>query len=219
LFTPYEPLGLLVDLGGFEDVAAVQTDPFTGEAYVVARDVVSLWNPKVTIPLGYTWKSKVFELPYPVNMGAYRLQYKDVITGEDLIPGVDYTTYNTSRFDASIVITETPALTTSPLNTLNLCPLNGVRTEIGVTDSPPIVQYRMPLGHSPLVGDADLIRDRVGIKIYADGVLRYEREITSNDVMRLPSGYKADKWQIEINTAQNIYSFKMAGTAKELAKA
>ena len=219
LFTPFEPLGLLVDLGGFEDVSAVQTDPFTGEAYIIARDVVSLWNPKVTIPLGYTWKSKVFELPYPVNMGAYRLQYEDVIAGEDLISGVDYTAYNASRFTASTVITETPALTTNPLNTLNLYPINGVRTETGVTGSPPVVQYRMPLGYSPIVGDADLIRDQVNIKIYGDGVLRYDRSITSNQMQRLPSGYKADKWQIEINTAQNIYSFKMAGTAKELAKA
>ncbi len=219
LFTPYEPLGLLVDLGGFADVQAVQTDPFTGEAYIVARDVVYQWNPEVTIPLNYTWISKVFELPYPVNMGAYRLQYEDVIAGEDFLPGFDYTNYNTSRFSASTVVTETPALTTSPLNTLNLYPINGVRTETGVTDSPPVVQNRMPLGASPLVGEPTIIRDQVNIKIYADDVLRYERSITSNDVMRLPSGYKADKWQIELNTAQNIYSFKMAGTAKELVNA
>ena len=219
IFTPYEPLGLLVDLGGFEDVEAVQTDPFTGEAYIVARDVVSLWNPKTTIPLGYTWKSKVFELPFPVNMGAYRLQYEDVINDDDLVSGVDYTAYNTSRFTATTIETETPALTTNPLNTLNLYPINGVRTETGVTDSPPVVQYRMPLGYSPMIGDIELIRDRVNIKIYGDGVLRYEQSITSNQMMRLPCGYKADKWQIEFNTAQNIYSFKMAGTAKELAKA
>ena len=219
IFTPFEPLGQLVNLGGFEDVTAVQTDAFTGEAYIVARDVVSLWNPETTIPLGYTWKSKVFEVPYPVNMGAYRLQYKDVINDDDLVSGVDYSTYNTARFSATTIETETPALTTNPLNTLNLYPINGVRTETGVTGSPPIVQYRMPMGFSPLIGDIELIRDRVNIKIYGDGVLRDERSITSNQVQRLPSGYKADKWQIEFNTAQNIYSFKMAETAKELAKA
>lgn len=219
LFQPNEPLGHLVKLSGFADINAVQTDQFTGEAYVIARDVVFLWNPATTVPLSYTWASKQFELPYPVNFGAYRLQYKDVISGGDFTAGFDYTAYNTSRFSASTIVTETPALSTSPLNTLNLAPINGVRTETGVTDSPPVVQFKMPLGGSPLVSDADVIRDRIRISIYADDVLRYENEITSNNVMRLPSGFKADKWRVEFTTAQNIYSFKMASTAKELVKA
>jgi hypothetical protein len=79
----------------------------------------------------------------------------------------------------------------------------------------------MPLGGSPLYQNviSELIRDNIRIRIWGDGVLRYEQNITSNDVMRLPSGYKADKWQIEFTTAQNIYNFKMAGTAKELTQA
>jgi hypothetical protein len=221
LFQPMEPMGHIVDLQGFADVRAVQTDPFTGEAYIISRDVVFLWNPTNTSPQNYTWKSKVFEMPYPVNMGAYRLQYKDVITGIDYDVGFDYTNYNASRFNATTVNTESPVLATNPLNTLNLCPINGVRTETGVTESPPVTQFKMPLGGSPIYQNviSKLIRDNVRIRIWADDVLRYERSITSNQMMRLPSGYKADKWQIEFTTAQNIYSFKMAGTAKELAKA
>ena len=456
LFQPLEPMGHLVDLSGFTDVTGVHTDPFTGEAYVISRDQIFQWNPVSTVPLNYTWKSKVFELPYPVNMGAYRLQYKDVISGGDYDPGFDYTAYNTARFDATTVeatydlptvvfqtdwegtdgdssyveqssntatvqrnysaaeidnarakfgstsgfcgfaedfwrapdiaaydmgaddftwetwinlrqdvstndewsifnqwgaggdaygfsirrdgagdyfvrvrlgattidgqITNTtvqtsisapgtwyhmvaerigntvyvgfngfvegsgaysstvptstellrlggdasgswlslmwlddtrisvpgtqygldggstytvptttlPAagagggsITTHPLDTLNLFPINGTRVETGVAGSPPVVQFKMPVGGSPLYQNVntELIRDSVRIRIWGDDILRYEREITSNNVMRLPSGYKADKWQIEFVTAQNIYNFKMAGTAKELAKA
>ena len=217
LFQPMEPLGYLSDLSGFVDIESVQTDPFTGEAYIISRDVVFLWGPHLTTePLTYTWKSKVFELPYPVNMGAYRLQYEDVISGGDFTPGYDYTNYNLSRFSATTIV-DPPS---NPLNTLNLYPLNGTRPETGVTESPPVVQNRMPLGGSPLFDlDPPVLRDQVQIRIWGDGVLRYEREITSNDMQRLPSGYKADKWQIEFTTAQNIYSFKIAGTAKELAKA
>lgn len=220
LFQPFEQLGHIVKLSGFSDVTGVQTDPFTGETYLIARDVVFLWNPLTTIPLSFTWQSKQFETPAPVNFGAYRIQYEDVITGGDYTPGFDYTNYNASRFAASTVITETPALTTSPLNTLNLVSINGVRTETGVTESPPVVQFRMPLGGSPLQSNtATPVRDAIRVRVYGDDVLRYERNITSQDVMRLPSGYKADKWRIELNTAQNIFSFKMAGTAKELMKA
>lgn len=230
IFTPREPLGHLVDLSGFTDVEAVQSDPFTGEAYYVARDQVFLWNPETTVPLQYTWTSKVFETPYPVNMGAYRLQYEDVVGGIDYVPSFDYTTYNTSRNAATDIplsdtnrsdFTGSPSFSTDPLNTLALYPLGGVRVETGVSDSPPVVQFKMPLGGSPLyeTGIPSTIQDSILIRVYGDGVLRYERTITSNDVMRLPSGYKADKWQIEFTTSQNIYSFKMAGTAKELAKA
>lgn len=221
LFQPKEPMGHIVNLSGFADVTSVQADPFTGETYIISRDVVFLWNPESTSPQNYTWKSKVFEAPYPVNMGAYRLQYKDVITGIDYDVGFDYTTYNASRNTATTVVTETPALSTAPLNTLNLYPINGVRVETGVTESPPVVQNKMPLGGSPLYQNviSELIRDSIRIRVWGDGILRYEEEVTSNDMMRLPSGYKADKWQIEFTTAQNIYSFKMAGTAKELAKA
>jgi len=221
LFQPTEPMGHIVNLQGFTDVTAVQTDPFTGECYIISRDVVFLWNPSNTAPQNYTWTSKLFEMPYPVNMGAYRLQYEDVITGIDYDVGFDYTSYNASRFDATTINTETPTLATNPLNTLNLCPINGVRTETAVTNSPPVVQFKMPLGGSPIYQNVitELIRDNIRIRIWGDGVLRYEDSITSTSMVRLPSGYKADKWQIEFVTAQNIYSFKMAGTAKELAKA
>lgn len=224
IFTPGEPLGYLVDLNGFVDVESVQSDPFTGEAYFVSQDQVYLWNPTTTTPLTYTWKSKVFETPYPVNMGAYRIQYEDVISESDFDPGTDYSPYNTSRFSASTQIVFNnqfeQTVTVNPLNTLNLVPVNGVRVESGVTDSPPVVQYQMPIGGSPLINsDRVLTRDQIRVKIYGDGTLRYEKEITSQDMQRLPSGYKADKWQIELETAQNIYSFKMAGTAVELKKA
>ena len=224
LFSPQEPLGYMVTLSGFADVTSVQTDQFTGEAYIISRDLVRLWNPTTTVALSYTWKSKVFETAYPVNMGAYRLQFKDVISGDDFVPGFDYQTYDTARFSAStievyVVILE-GNITTSPLHTYNQVPYNGVKVETGVADSPPVVQNRMPIGGSPIYPTEPItIRSLIRVRIFADGIERYSREVSSQQMMRLPSGYKADKWQIELTSAQNIYSFKIAGTAKELAKA
>lgn len=205
LFNPTEPLGYLVKLSGFVDVSAVQTDQFTGEAYIISRDVVFLWNPTSTIPLSYVWKSKVFETVRPVNMGAYRLQYEDVVSSPDLSPGFDFEPYNEDR-----ILTR--------LNSYNDQAYNGVRTETGLTDSPPVVQNKSPIGGSPLYRTSPItIRDSIRVRIWGDSVLRYDDIVTSQDMIRLPSGYKADKWQIELTSAQNIFSFKMAGTAKELA--
>ncbi len=207
LFSPMEPLGYLVNLSAFVDVTSVQTDQFTGEAYIISRDVVFLWNPTTTIPLSYMWKSKVFELPFPVNMGAYRLQYNDVVSDPDAEPGFDFEPYNTDRL-------------TTRLNSYNDHTYNGVRVETTVDESPPVVQNRSPIGGSPLHPTEPItIRDKIRVRIWGDDVVRYDQEVTSQSMIRLPSGYKADKWQIELTSAQNIYSFKMAGTAKELAKA
>lgn len=220
LFSPAEPLGQIVNLSGFSDVTGVQTDPFTGEAYIISRDVVFLWNPTTTTPQSYTWRSKEFEVPKPINMGAYRIQYQDVIGEVDYTPGFDPAPYNLSRYTASTVVTEDPALSTSPLSTWNLVPFNGVRVETGVTGSPPVTQYRMPIGGSPIIPENPLPnRNQIRIRIWADGVLRYDKRILSDKMQRLPSGFKADKWQIEFQSAQNIYSFKMAETGKELESA
>jgi hypothetical protein len=139
-------------------------------------------------------------------MGAYRLQYDDVVTSPDIIPAFDYEAYNSDR-----ILTR--------LNSYNDHTYNGVRTETGMTDSPPVVQNKSPMGGSPLYRNTPLfIRDSIRVRVYGDDVLRYEQVVTSQQMLRLPSGYKADKWQIELTSAQNIHSFKMAGTAKELAK-
>ncbi len=56
------------------------------------------------------------------------------------------------------------------------------------------------------------------IKIYADGRLAATKTLlSSGQAIRLPSGFKADFWQIEITTRVNISSVQMATSVKELA--
>jgi len=57
------------------------------------------------------------------------------------------------------------------------------------------------------------------IRVYADDRLVLTRELhKSSELMRLPSGFKADYWQIEIETAIKINSVQMATSVKELLK-
>ena len=42
---------------------------------------------------------------------------------------------------------------------------------------------------------------------------------TSGEMMRLPSGFKADYWQIEFETVIRINSVQLATSVKELMKA
>jgi len=58
------------------------------------------------------------------------------------------------------------------------------------------------------------------LRVYADDRLVMTRELrTSGELMRLPSGFKADYWQIELETIVKINSVQFATSVKELLKA
>ena len=58
------------------------------------------------------------------------------------------------------------------------------------------------------------------VRVYADGELVWTRELLlSGELIRLPSGFKADFWQLEFETFVNILSIQVAGSARELAGA
>jgi hypothetical protein len=58
------------------------------------------------------------------------------------------------------------------------------------------------------------------VRVYADGVLKMTRElVTSGELFRLPSGFKADYWQVEFEANVQISSFQMATSVKELMRA
>lgn len=63
-----------------------------------------------------------------------------------------------------------------------------------------------------------LAADQYGLlRLYADNKLVWTRELRSNgEIMRLPSGFKADKWQLEIEARVKLKSVELASTLKEL---
>lgn len=63
-----------------------------------------------------------------------------------------------------------------------------------------------------------LAADQWGIvRVYADGILRMTRELReSGEFFRLPSGFKATTWQVEIESRVRINSVELASSAAEL---
>jgi hypothetical protein len=58
------------------------------------------------------------------------------------------------------------------------------------------------------------------VRVYANNRLVMTRELrTSGELMRLPSGFKADYWQVELETIVQINSVQLATSVKELLKA
>lgn len=66
-------------------------------------------------------------------------------------------------------------------------------------------------GNAPLPGS-----DTIGIKLYGNGKLRWAGAIRSETPVRLPSGYKADTWEVEVSGSLSVFSVVVAETASEL---
>lgn len=72
--------------------------------------------------------------------------------------------------------------------------------------------FRLPLPENP--GAAEVVaRDYpVTFKLYADGVLKYTRTVTSREPFNLPSGYEPDVIQLEVSTgAGTVTAMAVAG--------
>jgi hypothetical protein len=57
------------------------------------------------------------------------------------------------------------------------------------------------------------------IRFYADDVLRHTQAITTGDTtFRLPGGFTAERWQIDVTGTGRFREFKMADTGRNLAR-
>lgn len=73
-----------------------------------------------------------------------------------------------------------------------------------------------------LASYAMLPKDKFGvIKIYADRVLVLERDFPakSGETVRIPSGFKADLWSVELTARVRVDSWQLAASVKDLAQA
>lgn len=211
IFSPAEKLAPLSTLDRFSNVATIMTDAYSGDCYLVQNNQARLWDPVNTIPYSYTWISKEFDLPEPVNFGAMRVKFVANPQSVALAQLADYTTFNNGRI-------------AKPLNPYNWCSLNGHRTVTVTGYTQP--QFKQPIGGSPLFNISALTTTpaAVTLSIYARDLssnwdLQYQTTISDERIHKLPAGYKSDAWQIELVGNSNVYSVTLAGNGLELKKA
>jgi hypothetical protein len=219
IFSPAESLAPLTTLDRFSNVTAIQIDEYSGDVYLVQSGQVRLWDPPESTPYEYTFISKDFDLPKPVNMGAMKIKFDG---GGYQIPASllgDYTSFNTQRI-------------AKPLNCINLAPINGVRTlpafpgvSGAITGAGAIVpQIKSPIAGSPLfpLGGLENVVGAVQVTIYARTPTTqvwspvYVWTATDERTYRLPAGIKSDGWRVQLIGNVPVYSFAMAETGKEL---
>ena len=72
LFAVSEPLMRWMQIDRFTDVENIQTDVYSSDVFLLRNNAVYVWNPLDTNYLSYTWLSKKFVSPRPINFGAYK---------------------------------------------------------------------------------------------------------------------------------------------------
>lgn len=183
------------------DVDQIYTDETTGKVYLGFNQAVWQFDPSDTGVEPYSWKSKVFTAPKPVNFGVCKLRcdVPDALSGTD--PGA-----------RNQLLTENAALG-QPSATLGRNVIGGAYDKT-ISYQP----YRGVLGGSGLINPDSLSSglQQLIIRVYADDQLIYEMTDPSVDIFNLPSGFKTKKWQFEIVSNLDFQSVTFASNRTQL---
>jgi hypothetical protein len=174
---------------------AVHVEPTTADMYIVSDDQVKSWEGDANNFLPYEWKSKLFVLARPVNFGAAQVEaeFENIELGqalENLIAEV--AAANQAIFSSGVDLKST--LGSSKIG------------EIYLGGS---IMAHLPGG----------VEDRyLQVKIFCNGVLVHTRSVQDRKEFRLPSGFKGDRWEFQLNGNVPLRHLKIAETGKELAQ-
>ena len=219
LYDPQEPATKLVTLDGFSNVEGIETDPYTGNIYLLTNDRYSEWDPEGTTRLQWHWRSKFYHFPKPLNFGAVRIM-AEMGGGSQAFPvETILRPYNEALFTA---INALPT-GNQRLNTLNGVTLGGTPAQqVGLVTSPE-AETRQSLGASLLYDLSYLSMVESSVRFIArirrDSVTKtvIDTVVTTEKVIRMPTGFKADLWQFEMLGDTTVYSVQIAETPKQLA--
>ena len=66
--------------------------------------------------------------------------------------------------------------------------------------------------------DSDFAHGPVTLRVLADNVLRLEKSLSDPGPVRLPAGFTASRWEIEIQGASRVTQIVLASTVDELGE-
>jgi len=214
VYDPIEQKAAVVDLTRTTGIADVYTDAYTGLVNLVEADRVYEWDPaENTVPVTYTWKSRVFEFPKPLNMGAGIIKFND----EGFVADDGYTDL--------LIAVNVAVVGTIPTNKLGGINYRGFNSRRKINIPYSSAMDAVPVYQSGAFNGSDLVNVTLAqtaiasasVSVWADGRLIYDSVTVLKDRMfRLPTGFKAHTYEIQVVSNTDVYSIAMAETPKEL---
>jgi hypothetical protein len=192
--------GLIVDRTGdfgfkqvLDFVDGAWLDPTTGFLYIIQNGKIYKWDADPNNSVTFDWKSKLYVELKPMNYGAAQVD-------------ADYSAIGVSNQSAAQLASD-QAFNTTMLN--------------AGTDHGELGTFwlgEIPLGGSLLRGGATLATRFVQMQMYVGGVLKYTKSFTSRKIVKLPSGFKDDRYEIRLTGNIDVYAVKVAENSKALER-
>jgi hypothetical protein len=174
---------------------AAYPEPTSAALHVLESDEIKVWEGSVNEFLPFEWRSKTFILPRPVNFGAAQIEadFGDVRLSESLA----------EQLAALIAANQALfAVTTDFQSTVGM---NGPISSGLVAGS-----VLTPLPPSNVDGR------NLTLIVYAQGKQVALITVKNSLAIRLPSGFKADRWEFQLDGNVPVRHLKVAETSKEL---
>lgn len=173
---------------------AAHSDPVNARLYLAENQQIRAWDSDIYNGLPFEWRSKVYVFPKPVNLGAAQID-------------ADFE----NRFAASFRLEQLVEF----VKEKNQQVWNSVSNLLGAFNERPL---NTTLYNGSLLEPIPSIEDRyILVSVYADGILRARIQVKNRQPFRLPSGFKSDNWEFQIDGNVSVRYLKVAETSKELA--
>jgi hypothetical protein len=175
-------------------------DPQNAKLYILQDGEIKQWDGDPYQILSYTWRSRRFVVPRPVNLGAGQVD-------------ADFAAVNdTTNTNAALQVYKAENATIFAANADLRGSFNShMLNETGDAN----IGYTLD---GSLLFDlaANVIDQFVSFRLYVNGSLKFVKTISSRQPFRLPSGYKSDDIAVEIAGSVEVDYVKLAETMKEL---
>lgn len=198
-------------------ITSAWTDPYSGEAHMLIANDVYQWESPYTGFAVSEWTSKEFQYQKPINLGALSIS----LDSTDAIDTGEYSMPNTAVGATVPVGGPWPELVAIiGYNQINGLTINGSPTQGSYPPGNTAPVQVWPYWYGVVSDIADLtLPDGVEceVSVYANGVLVWQGYVEDAVVYRLPSGFKAERWQFGVKTRVPIFNLQVAETSKEIA--
>lgn len=179
----------------------VYVDRINGNFYLLQNNKVMQWDADSNNILAFTWKSKRFIFKRPVNLGA----------GQVDADFADLANSTSANAALNTLKTANQAIAAANVNSLGGCWNNYMFNDTG----PNKAGYTWN-GSKMYDLFTTITQKFVTFKLWANGVLKFTKNITSREWFRMPAGYRTDAIEVGVEASVAVNYVKAAETPKEL---
>jgi len=208
------------ELTAFSGVDSLFLNPLTGRAHVLRKGILWEWDSAAMPPVEFRWRSKVFDMTKPINLGAARITFSDYREESGAAGDSRYDDlreeFNTWRFQYPL----------APIGAKMFGSVNVIDPAVFAPNGTPIGSL-VPQHHDPAAGSAllraasDILlgQDIARFKVWADDVLVLDTLVHGEELVMLPAGFRAQRWQFELASFTRVLHFAVATSPTALEQA